>query len=309
MFDLQLECWLERPQARWVLLGGLSVVLASLFFFALPTLANIRFGIEAYPTTTLFECIHALQNGVLAVACTWVFQRAGGGAGVRRPWLLILVLVLVGVGGDLVLHWVVSLSGPSPVGRGDDAVFSWGVFRAVTAVAPYTPLLLWLLAGWLAVRAAGRQVRPPAPDAYPLVVATQALTLAGGMLGMLVLVQLAMVTVAPAGYRAMITDAPAVFFLVPASLALVVGLLIVPLWPERLRHAGALELFAVGVLMALLPGVFCVILLQWAQSSSDEVIFKMLPESMLAVYAVGVPLLAVLFSYFARLREEREAAE
>ena len=95
----------------------------------------------------------------------------------------------------------------------------------------------------------------------------------------------------------------------PASLALVVGLLIVPLWPERLRHAGALELFAVGVLMALLPGVFCVILLQWAQSSNDEVIFKMLPESMLAVYAVGVPLLAVLFSYFARLREEREAAE
>jgi len=309
MFDLQLDSWLERPQARWVLLGGLCVALASLFFFALPTVANICFGIEAFPTTTLFECIHALQNGVLAVACTWVFQRSGGAAAVRRPWLLILVLVVVGVGGDLVLHWGAALSRLSPVGRGDDAVFSWGVFRAITAVAPYTPLLLWLLAGWLAVHAAGRQTRAPAPDAYPLVVTTQALTLAGGMLGMLVLVQLAMVTVAPAGYRAMITDAPAVFFLVPASLALVVGLLIVPLWPERLRHAGALELFAVGALMALLPGVLCVILLQWAQSANDEVIFKMLPESMLAVYAVGVPVLAALFSYFARLREEREAAE
>ncbi len=187
--------------------------------------------------------------------------------------------------------------------------FSWGVFRALTAVAPYTPLLLWLLAGGLAVRAAGRQARPLVPDAYPLVVATQALTLAGGMLGMLILVQLAMVSVAPAGYRAMIIDAPAVFFLVPAGLALVVGLLIVPLWPEWLRHAGALELFAVGVLMALLPGVLCVILLQWAQSADDEVIFKMLPEIMLGVYAVGVPLLAVAIRYFGRLRGESGEAE
>jgi hypothetical protein len=309
MFDLQLESWLERPQARWVLLGGLCVALASLFFFALPTVANIRFGIEAFPTTTLFECIHALQNGVLAVACTWVFQRSSGGAGVRRPWFLILVLLAVGIGGDLVLHWVVSISRSVSVGRGDEVVFSWGVFRTLTAVAPYTPLLLWLLAGGLAVRAAGRQARPPALDAYPLVVATQALTLAGGMLGMLILVQLAMVSVAPAGYRAMITDAPAVFFLVPASLALVVGLLIVPLWPKRLRHAGALELFALGALMALLPGVLCVILLQWAQSANDEVIFKMLPESMLSVYAVGVPVLAVIFSHFGRQREEGEDAD
>jgi hypothetical protein len=309
MFDLQLESWLERPQARWVLLGGLCVVLASLFFFALPTVANIRFGIEAYPTTTLFECIHALQNGVLAVACTWVFLRAGGGAAAHRPWLLILVLLAVGIGGDLVLHWVASISRPAQIGRGGEVVFSWSVFRALTAVAPYTPLLLWLLAGGLAVRAAGRGARPLAPDAYPLVVATQALTLAGGMLGVLILVQLAMVSVAPSGYRAMIADAPAVFFLVPASLALVVGLLIVPLWPERLRHAGALELFAVGVLMALLPGVLCVILLQWAQSADDEVIFKMLPEIMLGVYAVGVPVLAVAISYFGRLHEESGEAE
>lgn len=285
-----------------MLLGGACVLLSSLFFFVLPVVTRIRFGIEAFPTTPLFECIHALQNTVLAISCTWVFQRIGGCAGLRRPWLLVLVLFVVGMGGDLLLHWGETVASHAVITRGRAAVFPSALLKTLPMVAPYTPVLLWLVAGGMAVWAGRRQKLADAPDAYGLVLAAQTLAVVGGILAMMILLQFLMIAVAPTGYGLMVEDMTWGHFLAPVGLALVVGCLVMAYWPERLRHAGAFDLFALGVLMGLLPGILCVLLLQLAQIFGGEALFRRLPAIMLGVYVLGVPLLARGAAYLGRSR-------